>query len=79
MRNKETNLANLYADILKLEFDTEISFFNSGTLRVDDVVHKGIISYLELDKIFAIPDLVVSFWITGEDLLKMLENGYCTL
>lgn len=56
VRNKETNLANLYADILRYELNADISFFNSGTLRADDVIHKGIITYKELDKIFPMPD-----------------------
>ncbi|CAD8112017.1 unnamed protein product [Paramecium sonneborni] len=75
VRNKETNLSNLYADILKYELDAEISFFNSGTLRADDIIHKGIITYKELDKIFPMPDQIVKFNIKGTNLLRMLENG----
>lgn len=41
---------------MRYEFDTEISFFNSGTLRIDDVIHKGPITFKELDKIFAMAD-----------------------
>lgn len=69
VRNKETNLANFYADLLKLEFETEIAYFNSGTLRADDIIHKGILTFKELDKIYAIPDLLTSFYISGRDLL----------
>lgn len=39
VRNRETNLGNMYADIMKCELGTEIAFFNSGTLRADEVIH----------------------------------------
>lgn len=76
VRNHETNLANLYADIIRAELKAEISFFNSGTLRADELIPKGPQNYQALNKIFALPDLIVTFRISGSDLLLMIENGY---
>lgn len=69
-------MSNFFADLLKLTLNTEISYFNSGSLRIDSTIEKGPITYYHIDKIFSLPDLVVTFNILGKDLLYTLENRY---
>ena len=38
IRYTETNFANFYTDLLKIEFNTDVAFFNTGTIRSDDVI-----------------------------------------
>ncbi|KAM3136159.1 hypothetical protein pb186bvf_011781 [Paramecium bursaria] len=75
VRSRETNMANFFADLLRLTLKTEIGFFNSGSLRIDSKIDEGPVTYYHIDKIFSLPDLVVTFNISGKDLLFTLENS----
>ncbi len=75
IRYQETNMLNFYTDLIKIEYDTEIAFINSGMVRADELLSSGAITYQTINKIFAIPDLLVSLYITGQDLHNTLENG----
>ncbi len=43
VRYKETNLCNLIADVIRTEYDTDFSLFNTGTFRSNAIIHKGIL------------------------------------
>ncbi|CAD8191402.1 unnamed protein product [Paramecium pentaurelia] len=73
VRSVETTTANLFSDIIRLEFQTDIAILNCGTVRADEYFSSGPITYQTLDKLFAIPDNLVSFRISGEQLLNVLE------
>ena len=79
IRSQETNISNFYSDLLRSEFNTDVAVFNTGTIRSDELIHPGPLTYQTLNKIFAIPDVLVTVKITGENLHKLLENGYYLL
>ena len=76
MRTTETGALNLFTDIVRMEFQTDVAFINSGTIRADDHIPDGPITYQTIDRIFAIPDAIVVAKITGKQLYRMLENRY---
>lgn len=75
IRTRETNSADLFADILRYEYGTDISLINTGTMRSDELFQPGPITYQTIDKVFAIPDFLVSYRISGSELHQTLENG----
>lgn len=44
------------------------AFLNCGTIRADEYFSAGPLTYQNLDKLFAIPDNLVSFKLSGEEL-----------
>ena len=68
-------MANFYADLIKTEFNTDVAFFNTGTIRSDELIKSGYITYDTINKIFAVPDYVVVLIINGQQLHQVLENG----
>lgn len=68
-------MLNFYTDLIRAEYETEIALINSGMIRADELLSSGAITYQTINKIFAIPDILVSYRITGKNLHETLENG----
>jgi len=75
IRNKETNIGNLIADIARLQYDTDIALLNSGTLRADRILPAGILYLRDLKALMPIKENLVVLQITGRQIIEMLENG----
>ena len=75
IRCKETNISNFVADVIKFAYKTDVVLLNSGSLRADEVIPAGIFRWKEVDTLFPIQDSCVVIRVTGENLLKALENG----
>jgi 2',3'-cyclic-nucleotide 2'-phosphodiesterase (5'-nucleotidase family) len=56
IRVHEANISNFFADLIRAEFNTDIAVFNTGTIRADELLNPGPMSYQTIQKIFAIPD-----------------------
>jgi 5'-nucleotidase len=44
IRNYETNLGNLLADVIRAYYDTDIAFVNSGSVRCDRIIPDGVLT-----------------------------------
>ncbi|XP_043920348.1 trifunctional nucleotide phosphoesterase protein YfkN-like [Protopterus annectens] len=75
VRKSESNLGNLITNAMLETTHAEIALLNSGTLRSDRVHPAGNFTVYDLLTILPLVDLVVVLKITGNQLLKALENG----
>jgi len=39
IRTGETNLSNMIVDVIRTDLDVDLVLLNSGTLRLDNVIH----------------------------------------
>jgi len=75
IRSEETNFGNFMADLCRMHAQTDITIINSGTIRSDCVIPKGILRLREIKNILPITDKLVTIEITGEQLIRALECG----
>ncbi|XP_020897709.1 5'-nucleotidase isoform X2 [Exaiptasia diaphana] len=75
LRTKETNLGNFVTDIMHNVSKVDVVLLNSGTLRSDALHAPGIFKKKDLVAILPMPDAMVVLELTGEQLLRALENG----
>ena len=71
--NEESDLGNLYADILRDEMDAEIAFVNAGALRKD--LPQGDVPLADLMDSFPFHDEVVILEMTGAQIMNVLEQS----
>ncbi|MDG2170739.1 MAG: bifunctional UDP-sugar hydrolase/5'-nucleotidase, partial [Opitutales bacterium] len=71
--NEESDLGNLYADILLDELDAEIGFINAGALRKD--LPQGDVPLAYLMDSFPFQDEVVVLEMTGAQIMSVLEQS----
>jgi 5'-nucleotidase / UDP-sugar diphosphatase len=71
--NEESDLGNLYADILLDELDAEIGFINAGALRKD--LPQGDVPLADLMDSFPFQDEVVVLEMTGAQIMSVLEQS----
>lgn len=75
IRTEETNVANWTADLLLTEMNTEMSLINTGTIRANGVFEAGKIKNKFLSECFPMEDKLVKLRISGQLMMKVLENG----
>ncbi|CAG2103416.1 unnamed protein product [Medioppia subpectinata] len=75
IRTKETNLGNLVADIMLASTHSDLAILNSGTLRSDQIHHKGPFKLRDLVTIMPMMDALIVLNATGQQIWKALENG----
>ncbi|KAJ9471147.1 Mannosylglucosyl-3-phosphoglycerate phosphatase [Diplonema papillatum] len=75
IRTRETNAANLIADIMRRATSADVALLNSGTLRADRVFPAGEITYRDLVSLLPLLDGMVVISLTGSALIAALENG----
>lgn len=71
--NEESDLGNLYADIIRAEVDAEIGFMPSGALRKD--LPQGNVPLMDVIDSFPFTDRVAELEMTGEQILAVLEQS----
>ena len=68
----ETTLTNLVVDVLKIISHSDFSFYNTGGYRTSWYVGK--LNEVDLFLMFPFNNTLVSFEMTGEEVLRMLKN-----
>jgi 5'-nucleotidase/UDP-sugar diphosphatase len=71
--NEESDLGNLYADIIRAEAKAEIGFMPSGALRKD--LPQGNVPLMDVIDSFPFTDRVAELDMTGEQILRVLEQS----
>lgn len=75
IRTRETNVGNFVTDIMRNALKADIGFLNSGTLRADAIIEKGIIKVRDLVNLLPMLDELCLLQVTGSQLLCLLENS----
>lgn len=70
---KETNLGNLFADLIREKGNSDISFINSGALRTN--ILKGKITMQNVYEVMPFDNEIVTFTMKGKDVLATLEDS----
>jgi len=73
VRTKETNLGDLAADALKYVSGADVALTNGGGIRTS--LEIGDITYGDINSVFPFGNTVVTFDITGADILAALQHG----
>ena len=71
---RESNLGNLFADILKVASNADIAMINSGSLRAD--LNPGEVTAEEVFNVYPFIDTYHVVEIDGEAVRELLEYGY---
>ena len=75
VRGRETALGNFLTDVIRDRMRTDVGFVNGGAIRINDDIPPGPIRNYELEGIFYFDNAVVSFEITGAQLLELLRTS----
>lgn len=75
IRTKETNVSNFVAQIMTRSTGADVAILNAGTLRADRIIPKGPLTVRDLCDILPMADPMAMVELSGENLLKALENG----
>jgi len=79
LRTGETNIGNFFCDIIRIEFDTDVSFINAATIRTEKIHPPGPITLKTLLEILPFQDIIITAKIKGADIWGGLENGVSKL
>jgi 2',3'-cyclic-nucleotide 2'-phosphodiesterase (5'-nucleotidase family) len=75
VRGRETALGDLLAEIAKWKMKTDIGLMNGGGIRINDNILPGSIRNYDLEGIFYFANQLVSFPLTGQQIVGMLNNS----
>jgi 5'-nucleotidase len=75
VRGRETALGNFLTDAIRNRMKTDLGFINGGAIRINDDIPPGPIRNYDLEGIFYFDNQVVSFEITGAELLDLLRTS----
>jgi len=75
VRGRETALGNFLTDVVRDRMKTDVGFINGGAIRINDNIPPGPIRNYDLEGIFYFDNSVVSFEITGAELLDLLRTS----
>jgi 5'-nucleotidase len=75
VRNGPTTLTTLVGDAMRLEAGTDISIFNSGSIRIDDVVPPGPVTEYDVIRILPFGGKILKATFSGALLARVLEIG----
>jgi 5'-nucleotidase len=75
VRGRETALGNFLTDVIRDRMKTDLGLINGGAIRINDNIPPGPIRNYDLEGIFYFDNRVVSFEITGADLLDLLRTS----
>ncbi len=73
IRSRETNLGSLLADLLRAEFRTDVALVNGGQIR--DSIPAGPVQVKHVLQVLPFDSQMVTFTVTGAELLQALENS----
>lgn len=75
VRGRETALGNLLTDAAREKMGTDIAVLNGGSIRINDNIPPGPITKYDMEGIFYYTNSLVTFRLTGQQLLDMLRNS----
>jgi 5'-nucleotidase/UDP-sugar diphosphatase len=75
VRNGPTNLADLVAEAMRRDAGTDLSIFNSGSIRIDDALPPGPITQYDVIRVLPFGGNTLRATFTGALLLKVLQIG----
>jgi len=75
LRTEETNIGNFFADLLATEYEADFGMMTGGAIRLNEVIKKGSIKFLDIQSMLPFPDTVCVVEITGDTMHKVLENA----
>ena len=75
VRGRETALGNFLTDVIRERMKTDVGFVNGGAIRINDDIPPGPIRNYDLEGIFYFDNAVVSFEVTGAQLLDLLRTS----
>ncbi|KAI3436153.1 hypothetical protein D9Q98_002210 [Chlorella vulgaris] len=75
VRQAESNLGSLFADVMRISLGADVAFFNGGTIRSDQIHAAGQLLMRDFVSMLPFTDDLVLLELSGADLLKVLETG----
>lgn len=75
VRGRETALGDFLADVVRERTKTDIAFINGGGIRINDNIPPGPVTTYDMEGIFYYDNNLVSFPLTGAQLLDVLRNA----
>lgn len=75
VRGRETALGNFLTDAMRERMNTDIAFTNGGGIRINDNIPPGPITIYDMEGLFYYDNNLVSFELTGQQLLEILKNS----
>ena len=72
--NLESDLGNLFADILKDKMQVDVAFFNSGGIRAD--IPQGEVTVAHMLDAFPFQDKIWVLEMSGTQIIEILEQGF---
>jgi len=75
VRNGQTNLTVLIGEAMRREAGTEIAVYNSGSIRIDDIVPAGPVTQYDVIRILPFGGKILKATFSGALLARMLAIG----
>ena len=75
VRNGPTRLTELIADAMRTDAGTTMAVYNSGSIRIDDIVQPGPVTQYDVLRILPFGGKTLKVTFTGALLQKVLETG----
>ena len=75
VRNGATNLTEIIAEAMRRDAKTDLAIFNSGSIRIDDVVPPGPVTEYDIIRILPFGGKTLKATFTGALLSRVLEIG----
>lgn len=75
VRTEETNLGNFVADLIRTHWNTDIGLSNGGSLRANQVMPKGPLTWRLVNQILPMNDPVIKLKMSGSLIKDVLENA----
>lgn len=73
IRTEETNVGNWLADLMRQNTRSDVAILNSGTVRSDRVIPKGVLKVRDLVSMLPMPDELAVIEVSGVKLRQALE------
>ena len=75
VRQGESNMGNFVTDLLRAHYTADVCIIAAGTIRGDQIYPPGVLRVRDIMTCFPFEDPCVVVSVTGEALVKALENG----
>lgn len=75
VRGRETALGNFLADVARDWMHADVGLMNGGGIRINDNIPPGPVRSYDMEGVFYYANNLVTFAVTGQQLLDMLNNG----